>query len=110
MNNLLRMILVCALLAFAVFIIAFGVARNTSDLLAPVHLLLFLCALAVYLLPAGLAFYRDSESVLWITAANVLLGWTVIGWFVTIGWAAGGKVRTVPPAIALPPARPIPGH
>ncbi len=104
MNNLLRLIIVGAVLALAVLGIGVGMAGNTSDLLAPVHLLLFGIAAVVYILPTALAFYRDCKSTLWIALVNVFLGWTILGWFVAIGWAASGKVAILPPA--TPPALP----
>jgi len=110
MNNLLRLIIVCGLLACAVLVVALGMARSTTNLLAPVHLLLFVVALAIYLLPAALAFYRDCEAAVWITVVNVFLGWTLFGWVVAIGWAASGKVRTLPPTIAPPPVHALHGH
>ena len=104
MNNLLRLIVVGAVFALAVLGIGVGMARNTADLLAPVHLLLFGIAVVVYILPTALAMYRDCRSVLWIGLINVFLGWTIFGWFVAIGWAARGKVVILPPT--PPPALP----
>jgi hypothetical protein len=54
MNNLLRLIIVGVLLAFAVLMLGLGMARDTTDLLAPLHLLLFGIAVVVYLLPTAL--------------------------------------------------------
>ena len=110
MNRLLRLFIVGGHLTFAVPMIALGMTRNNADLLAPAHQLLFAIAAAVYLLPTALAFYRNCKSAVWIAVVNVLLGWTIFGWFVSIGWAASGKVRTLPPAIATPPGQAISGH
>lgn len=110
MNNLLRLIIVGVLLAFAVFMIGVGIARNTTDLLAPLHLLLFALAVVLYLFPTVLAFYRDCKATLWIAVVNVFLGWTILGWFVAIGWAASGKIETPSPAAATLPGQTIPGH
>ena len=107
MNNLLRLIVLGALLVFAVLMIGLGLARNVGDLSAPVHLLLFFIAIALYLFPAALAYHRDCEAVVWIAIVNVFLGWTIFGWFVSIGWAAAGKARTGLPAI---PTHPVPSH
>jgi hypothetical protein len=89
-------------------------ARNTTNLMAPLNLLLFLVVVAMYLLPAALAFYRDCESTLWIGLVNVFLGWTVFGWVIALGWAASGKVRTATPATAVPHKQilhgPLHGH
>src|SRR5208282_3379585 len=102
MNNLLRLGAVCGLVACAVLVVALGMARETTNLLAPLHLLLLVIVVALYLLPTALAFYRDCEAALWIGLVNVFLGWTVFGWVVAIGWAARGKIRTLPPAITPP--------
>jgi RsiW-degrading membrane proteinase PrsW (M82 family) len=114
MNNLLRLIIVGVLLAFAVLMLGLGMARDTTDLLAPLHLLLFGIAVVVYLLPTALAYYRDCKATIWIAVVNVFLGWTIIGWFVSIGWAASGKVQTMPPTllpkIATPPGQVLSGH
>jgi hypothetical protein len=109
MNNLLRLIVVGVLLAFAVLMIGLGMARNTTDLLAPLHLLLFAVAVVLYILPSALAYYRNCTSVVWIALVNVFLGWTILGWFVAIGWAAGGKVLTLPPTSAPPPGLTLSG-
>jgi hypothetical protein len=110
MNNLLRLIIVSVLVAVAVIMLGLGMARNTTDLLAPLHLLLFGIAVVVYLFPTALAFYRDCRATVWIAVVNVFLGWTIVGWFVAIGWAASGKVETMPPTIATPPGQVLPGH
>jgi len=74
MNNMLRLIIVGVLLAFAILMIGVGMARNTTELLAPVHLLLFAVAAVLYVLPTALAYYRDCDSIVWITLVNVFLG------------------------------------
>ena len=63
--------------------------------------------IALYLFPTALAYHRDCEAVVWIALVNVFLGWTIFGWFVSIGWAAAGKARTLPPRI---PTHPVPSH
>ena len=108
MNNLLRLIIVGAVLALGVLGIGVGMAGNTSDLLAPFHLLLFGIAVVAYIFPTALAFYRGCKSTLWIALVNVFLGWTIAGWFVAMGWAASGKVEIMPPA-APPPLPTTPG-
>jgi len=110
MRGMFRPLFVIGLLAAALLLVAVGLAQNTSALLAPLHLLLFLFALAVYLLPTGIAMYRDCTSTLWITLVDVLLGWTILGWFLALGWAASGKTNEPPHAPVTPPGTPIPGH
>ena len=110
MNQLLRLLVVAVLVMIAVFILAVGLARNDANLLAPLNLLLFVIGVALYLLPAGLAFYRDCRSLAWIAALNILFGWTILGWFVAMGWAASGMVREHTPVAGAPPSHPLPGH
>lgn len=107
MKNLLRLIAVGGLVLVAVLMIALGMARNTNALLAPLHLLTFVVVVALYLLPTGLAIYRDCKATIWITLVDVFLGWTLFGWIVAIGWAASGKTKTHPPTI---PSHPVPSH
>ncbi len=110
MNNLVRLCIVGGLVAVAVLSIALGMARNTADLMAPVNLLLFAVAALVYVLPTALAYYRGCSATIWIALVNVLLGWTILGWFAAIGWAAAGKVEKLPATIGTPPAQALHGH
>ena len=106
MNHSMRLIVASGLIAFTVLFAALGLARNHVDILTPLHLLLFLFGVAFYLLPTGLALYQNRRSTLWIAAVNVLLGWTLFGWFVAIGWAAGGETEGAAHALAIPHAQP----
>ncbi len=110
MGNMLRLFVGAGLVAFAILVIAIGLARNTAALLAPVHLILFVVLIAGYLLPTALALYRGCVATGWIAAINILLGWTVFGWVIALGWAAGGRINAAPPSIPAPPVQPIPGH
>ena len=40
-----------------------------------------------YMLPTLIAYGRNVEERIAITAVNVLLGWTIVGWVVTSIWA-----------------------
>lgn len=110
MNNLLRLILIAGLSACAIVLIALGFVRHDADLMAPVTMMLFVLAVLVYLLPTGLAMYRDCKATIWIGLVNILLGWTLFGWFVALGWAASGQIREPGHPIALPPVHPAPGR
>ena len=110
MNQLLRLTVGGGLIAAAVLILAVGIAGHDADLLGPVDLMLFLLAAAVYLLPAGLAVYRDCKATAWIVLVDICLGWTILGWFAALGWAASGSVRPDAPRMTTPPARPATGH
>lgn len=110
MNNWRRLFVVGGLGAFAVFIVVLGLGRNNVDLLVPAHMVLLAIAAVLYVLPTVLAVQRNCKATVWIAAVNVFLGWTIFGWFAAIGWAATGKIRTLPPTIGVPPPRAIPGH
>jgi hypothetical protein len=110
MGNLLRLFVAAALVAIAIIVVAVGLATNDGALAAPAHLIVFLVLFGIYLLPTGLALYRDCAARGWIAALNILLGWTVFGWFIALGWAAGGKLRPVTHAISASQAHPVPGH
>jgi hypothetical protein len=46
-----------------------------------------LCGLALYLTPYFVARSRDKKNSTAIFALNVLLGWTLIGWVISLVWA-----------------------
>lgn len=107
---MVRLPIVAGLMACGIAGVALGFARNDTNLLAPVHLVLFVVIALVYLLPTGLAIYRDCKATVWIAVVNVLLGWTIFGWFFSLGWAAAGKMQAPAAAIESPPAHPVTGH
>jgi len=53
--------------------------------------------LAVYLIPALIVVVRRPTMTLFVIALNVLLGWTIVGWFVSLALAI-----LLPPAMAQP--------
>ena len=110
MKHLLRLLIGCGLAATAILILAIGLARHTANLMAPANLVLFIVAIALYLLPTGLALYRDCRSTAWIAALNVFLGWTIFGWFAAIGWAASAQAYAAAPVTIPPSAPPMPHH
>ena len=110
MNHLLRAGVVGGIIVVGFLAIAMGMARQDSNLLAPVHLLLFLIGMALYLIPTALALYRDCKSTVWIALVNVFLGWTLFGWVIALGWAACAETRPTPPVVQAPPTHPILGH
>ena len=108
MNRLFNLLVAAVLGAGVILIVAVGMARHDRNLIAPFNMFLMFAALAVYLLPAGLAVYRDCKARVWISALDVLFGWTIFGWFVALGLAASGKARPrfmphPPEAVSLPP-------
>jgi hypothetical protein len=103
MGNLVRLFVAAGLVLIATLVVAVGLASNTTALAAPAHLIVFLVLCAIYLLPTGLSLYRDCTAKGWIIALNLLLGWTLFGWIIALGWAASGKIRTVSPASRIHP-------
>ena len=68
----------------------------------------FILVAVVYLLPAGIAGWRDHPRMGWIIYLNVLLGWTVLLWWAALLWALSPaprrRVRRVRGEV-LPPER-----
>jgi hypothetical protein len=110
MSHSIRLIAAAGIVALAILAIAIGLARDTEALSAPAHLILFAVGVAFYLLPTALALYRDCNATGWIAGLNILLGWTVLGWIAALGWAASGRIRTLPSYAPAPPAKPVPGR
>ena len=110
MNNRFRAFFPAGLIAFAVLVIAVGVVRYAAALLPPMHLIPFVVLVVGYLIPSGLALYRNNTAIGWITALNILLGWTLFGWIIALGWAAGGKTSVLPVATSTPHIRPVQQH
>jgi hypothetical protein len=107
---MLRVLLIAGSVACGVVVVALGFVRHYSALMAPVNLVLFAAGVLLYLLPMELAMYRDCRSAAWIALVNVFLGWTIIGWFAALGWAAACKVREAAHPIGAPSAHPAAGH
>lgn len=110
MNNQLRLLGACVFLAFVVVVLSLGMAQQTNNLMAPFNLILLVLGVGLYLLPTILALYRNCHATSWIAMVNVLFGWTIVGWFLVLGWAATGKIDAFPPSITTPPGSPITGH
>jgi hypothetical protein len=66
---------------------------------APVHVLLLLVLLlpmvVIYFFPAIVAGVRRVRNFWWITAINIVLGWTVLGWIVALVLAIGEESKIV---------------
>jgi hypothetical protein len=57
------------------------------------ELLALICAVAMYFLPAIIAYHRHHLSSGAIFLINALLGWSIIGWIVCFAWACSGNTR-----------------
>ncbi|MFM0339517.1 superinfection immunity protein [Paraburkholderia fungorum] len=44
-------------------------------------------ALVLYLVPAIIADARERKDAFAVTMVNILLGWTIVGWFAALVWA-----------------------
>ena len=49
-------------------------------------ILLLLCVI-IYMLPTLIAFARDIPRRHAVTVVNIVLGWTLVGWFICFLWA-----------------------
>ena len=52
-----------------------------------VGIILFILSLAFYFLPTIIALARGHKNALAIALLNLFLGWTFIGWVVSLVWA-----------------------
>ncbi len=52
-----------------------------------IMVILLILIVILYLLPTLLAFARDIPRRKAVTVLNIILGWTLIGWFVAFLWA-----------------------
>ena len=57
------------------------------EMLTVIEGAVFLGGLMLYLAPAMIADAREREDAFAVTMVNILLGWTVIGWFAALVWA-----------------------
>src|ERR1035438_10013211 len=67
-------------------------------------ILIFLVALAIYFLPSIIGKNKRNSGA--IFALNFLLGWTLIGWIVSLVWAL--TVDHPAPFVVMPPANIVP--
>ena len=68
-----------------------------------VAFLLIGIAIFMYFLPAIIGFYRNKHNKLAIFALNTLVGWSVIGWIISLIWALSGDVKPENIYINYPP-------
>lgn len=52
-----------------------------------IELLLIVLAFTFYFLPALIAFLRNHKNKLAIFLLNLFLGWTVLGWVISLVWS-----------------------
>jgi hypothetical protein len=52
-----------------------------------ITVILLLIALIIYMLPTLIAYARDIPQRKAVTVFNIVLGWTLIGWFIAFLWA-----------------------
>ena len=50
-------------------------------------ILLIILGLAVYFIPTIVAFVSQQENRVAIMVLNIFLGWTLVGWVVSLVWA-----------------------
>lgn len=65
-------------------------------------LLLFVVfMLAIYFLPSVLAYTRKKDNFIAIFALNAFLGWSVVGWVVSLVWALSKDQQQAPQTIIV---------
>ena len=72
------------------------------------------CGLALYFLPTVVAALRRKKNIAPILIVNLFLGWSVIGWVVSLVWALSTEAADVPPVMSAvlvqPAVQPTPRH
>lgn len=58
-----------------------------------IAIIIMVCAVAWYLMPAIIGYKRGVNSPFSLLCLNLLLGWTVLGWIVCLIWAVSGATR-----------------
>ena len=66
----------------------------------------FIIIIAMYFLPAIIAFSRKVTNVGSVLVINIFLGWTVIGWVVALAMAVKSKT---PQVVVVTSSTPLPG-
>jgi hypothetical protein len=51
----------------------------------------------IYFLPGIIAHNRGHQNAVAITTLNIILGWTVLGWIISLIWALTNSASTCPP-------------
>lgn len=97
-------------LAIATLVFA-AIGSGTNSAAAVSAPLFFVCALLLYFSPAILAHKRQHANAMAITVLNIVLGWTVLGWVVSLVWAftastVKGPQEPAPAAAPAPPPQP----
>ncbi|WP_041039895.1 superinfection immunity protein [Paramagnetospirillum magnetotacticum] len=64
------------------------------------------CVLVAYFIPTGVAWQRKHQSRRAIFILNLALGWTGLGWLVSIIWAFTGTSKEAAADIAIATSRP----
>lgn len=58
------------------------------------HLIWIVPLVVIYLTPALVAYGRNHVNTMAITALNILLGWTFLGWAAAFVWALTANTKT----------------
>ncbi len=56
-------------------------------------MLVIFSAIIIYMIPTIIAFIVDHKNVAAITIINIFLGWTFLGWVITLAWSVTGGGR-----------------
>jgi hypothetical protein len=66
--------------------------------------IVYLCSVAVYFIPAIVAAWRGHHNTAAIVVLNLFLGWTVLGWVFALVWACTKVQIRGPSRAEIPPA------
>ena len=71
---------------------------HSSGLGTPFAIIVFLCAAVLYFAPSVVAYRKHATAAPGILITNVVFGWTILGWFIALIWAASVAAQPHPQA------------
>jgi hypothetical protein len=96
-------LIVWALFASVVALAVLAVGLGVSNIIHPLYAIIggIVLSSACYFLPVIIGAYRGVESIVSLAVVNVFLGWSLVGWVVSLAWACAPVRRTpTPPPIS----------
>ena len=78
---------ICGLICLAIFFVFTFATLPSLWVNTIMYGALTLCGMLIYFLPSVVAIARYKKNTLAIFAANLLVGWTFIGWVICFIWA-----------------------
>ncbi len=89
-------------------LVSFPIALGTNNNAKIATVVFVVTSIALYFAPTYIAQGRQHASRIGITVLNVLLGWTVLGWVISLVWAYSGGGQAGQSAARASDSAPVP--